>query len=390
MAKNKIEQDDFIMDSELADGDLSDAQAAIAASNESAQRLMQASRELESLVQNVVSDEVNSLATTELDLLQAKTFLETHRLRRARKSVRRAEKALNLLEEDVLYLRRSIAMLHRLLREKALAEEEVENVLRRLRNATGAAEIGDVGYAATEVEYLVDDLIGGNSSTLNPFLFRHFWLSVDTRWPAGGETGILLVRIINDGDIPLPMMRLAPPVPDGWVAKPSFIDVPVIGPGGNLPVRFEIQADRRHGADEVPLSRKLSIATGYEMRNGNVTVTIRAQNRSMEPLVDVLIDLGCHQALRPTRCHSSAGLRPMRWLLCAFLFESTWVMEVLPDPYPIPPSIEGGRVKKGEKNENRKRNEARRTCCDWYWCNDCIHCIDSGCGSGSCGHYSDR
>ncbi len=289
MAKSKTEAEDFIMDSELEDGDLSDAQAAIAASNESAQRLMQASRELESLVQNVVSDEVNSLATTELDLLQAKTFLETHRLRRARKSVRRAEKALNVLEEDVLYLRRSIAMLHRLLREKALAEEEVENVLRRLRNATGAAEIGDVGYAATEVEYLVDDLIGGNSSTLNPFLFRHFWLSVDTRWPAGGETGVLIVRIINDGDIPLPMMRLAPPVPDGWNAKPSFIDVPVIGPGGNLPVRFEIHADRRYGADEIPLSRKLSIATGYEMRNGNVTVTVRAQNRSMEPLVDVLI-----------------------------------------------------------------------------------------------------
>ena len=71
MAKSKAEQDDFIMDAELGDGDLSDA-AAIAASNESAQRLMQASRELESLVQNVVSDEVNSLATTELDLLQAK------------------------------------------------------------------------------------------------------------------------------------------------------------------------------------------------------------------------------------------------------------------------------------------------------------------------------
>ena len=65
MAKSKSEQDEFIMDSELADGDLTDAQAAIAASTESAQRLMQASRELESLVQNVVSDEVNSLATTE-------------------------------------------------------------------------------------------------------------------------------------------------------------------------------------------------------------------------------------------------------------------------------------------------------------------------------------
>ena len=102
---------------------------------------------------------------------------------------------------------------------------------------------------------------------------------MDTRWPAGGETGILLVRIINDGDIPLPMMRLALLYQkDG--SKPSFIDVPVIGPGGNLPVRFEIHADRRHGADEIPLSRKLSIATGYEMRNGNVTVTVRAQNRS--------------------------------------------------------------------------------------------------------------
>ena len=40
MAKSKAEQDDFIMDSELGDGDLSDAQAAIAASNESAQRLI--------------------------------------------------------------------------------------------------------------------------------------------------------------------------------------------------------------------------------------------------------------------------------------------------------------------------------------------------------------
>ena len=290
MAKSKTDDVDFSTDAELEDGDLANAQAAIAASTESAQRLMQASRELETLVQGVVSDEVNSLATTELDMLQARSFLEAHRLRRARRSVRKAEKALEVLEEDVLYLRRSIAMLHRLLREKALAEEEVENVLRRLRNATGAAEIGDVGYAATEVEYLVDDLIGGNSSTLNPFLFRHFWLSVDTRWPAGGEMGVLLVRIINDGDIPLPMMRLEPPVPRGWISNPSFIDVPVIGPGGNLPVRFEIKADCRHGSDEIPLSRKLSIATGYEMRNGNVMVTIRAQNRSMEPLSDVLFN----------------------------------------------------------------------------------------------------
>ena len=117
MAKSKAEQDDFIMDSELGDGDLS-----MRKPQSQLQRIRSAidagQPRLESLVQNVVSDEVNSLATTELDLLQAKTFLETHRLRRARKSVRRAEKALNVLEEDVLYLRRSIAMLHRLLRER--------------------------------------------------------------------------------------------------------------------------------------------------------------------------------------------------------------------------------------------------------------------------------
>ena len=32
-------------------------------------------------------------------------------------------------------------------------------------------------------------------------------MGVDTRWPAGGESGVLLVRIINDGPIPMPMLR---------------------------------------------------------------------------------------------------------------------------------------------------------------------------------------
>ena len=47
MAKSKTDDVDFSTDSELEDGDLANAQAAIAASTESAQRLMQASRELE-------------------------------------------------------------------------------------------------------------------------------------------------------------------------------------------------------------------------------------------------------------------------------------------------------------------------------------------------------
>mgnify|MGYP003681970093 CR=1 FL=1 len=253
------------------------------------QRIRNASNQLENMVQSVVQDDTNSLAATEIDIIEAKKFLSMHKLSRAKKSVHKAELALVTLEEDVLYLRRSIAMLHRLLKEKKVEQGEVENILIRLRNATSAAEIGDVSQAANEVEYLVDDLIGGNTSTLNPFFFRHFWLGVDTRWPAGGDTGVLLVRLINDGPIAMPAMRLSPPVPQGWYSEPSSVDLPIIAPGGNLPLRFDIKSAERFGADEIPLSRKLAVSTGYEMRSGEIMVTIRAQNRSMEPLSDIVL-----------------------------------------------------------------------------------------------------
>ena len=252
-------------------------------------RIMSATRDLDSLVQGVVQQDSNSLAATEIDIMEAKKYLTMHKLKRAKSSVRKAEKALVTLEEDVLYLRRSIAMLHRLLKEKKIDRIEAENILVGLRKATSAAEIGDVGQSATEIEFLVDDLIGGNTSTLNPFFFRHFWLGVDTRWPAGGDTGVLLVRLINDGPIAMPAMRLSPPVPEGWLSIPSSVDLPIIAPGGNLPLRFDIKSEGRYGADEIPLSRKLAVSTGYEMRSGEIMVTIRAQNRSMDPLTDIIL-----------------------------------------------------------------------------------------------------
>lgn len=246
-------------------------------------------RDMETMVLGIAHDDTNSLAGTELEISEAKSFLQTHKLSRALSSVNKAESSLTVLEEDVLYLRRNIAMLHRLLNEKKVSENDIETILLRLRSATGAAEIGDVGGAAGEVEFLVDDLIGGNTSTLNPFLFRHFWMGLETRWPAGGDEGVLVVRIINDGPVAMPPMRLSPPVPDGWASTPSSVDLPTIAPGGNLPVRFNVSANRRYGADEIPLSRKLAITTGYEIRTGEVFVTIRAQNRSMEPLADILL-----------------------------------------------------------------------------------------------------
>ena len=250
---------------------------------------MAVSRELESMVLGVVNDDANSLAGTEIEIGDAKRFLQSHKLRRALSSVKNAESSLIELEEDVLHLRRNIAMLHRLLNEKKVSAHDIETILLRLRSATGAAEIGDVGGAAGEVEYLVDDLIGGNTSTLNPFLFRHFWMGLETRWPAGGDEGVLVVRIINDGPVAMPPMRLSPPIPEGWSSTPSSVDLPTIAPGGNLPVRFNVAANRRYGADEIPLSRKLAITTGYEMRTGEVFITIRAQNRSMEPLSEIVL-----------------------------------------------------------------------------------------------------
>ncbi len=268
--------------------DITDARSVIRDSQVSADKLMKASKEIEHLVFGVTTGE-SSMSSTDFDISDARASLETHKLYQARKSVRKAEKALSSLETDVLELRRNIAMLHMLLKEKTIAEAEVETILRRLRNATSAAEIGEVGYASTEVELLITDLVVDSATALNPFLFRSFWLGVDSRWPAGGDTGVMMVRIVNDGDRPLPELRLLPPLPAGWNATPKFIDVPAIRPGGFLPVRFEIKPGKRFSLEETPLSRKLAIQTGYDVRAGKVEVLIRAQNRSMETLRDVLL-----------------------------------------------------------------------------------------------------
>ena len=268
--------------------DLEDARRVIRDSQTSADRLIRASRELEHIVYGVSAGDT-SLSATEYDIIDARSSLEQHKLFRARRSVRRAEKALATVEEDVVELRRNIAMLHRLLKEKTLTEAELEIILRRLRNATGAAEIGEVGYAAEEVEQLIGDLVVDSAVALNPFLFRNFWMGVDTRWPAGGDTGVMIVRICNDGTRPIPEMRLAPPIPSGWQCVPSNIDLPILRPGDVVLIRFEIKPGLRFGLDDIPLSRKLSIQTGYEVNAGQVSVVMRIQNLSMETIRDILL-----------------------------------------------------------------------------------------------------
>ncbi len=268
--------------------DLEDARRAIRNSQTSADNLIRASRELEHIVYGVSSGD-SSLDSTEYDIIDARLNLEQHKLFKAKKSVKKAEKTLTRVEEDVVELRRNIAMLNRLLKEKTIQEAELEIILRRLKNATGAAELGDVAYAAEEVEQLIGDLVVDSAVALNPFLFRNFWVGIDTRWPAGGETGVLIVRICNDGSRPIPEMRLSPPVPKEWQCYPESVDLPIMRPGDVILVRFDVKPGLRIGMDEVPLSRKISIQTGYEISAGKIDVTMRIQNRSMETIRDLLL-----------------------------------------------------------------------------------------------------
>ena len=78
---------------EVGANDLEDARRVIRDSQTSADRLIRASKELEHIVYGVSGDE-SSLAATEYDINDARTSLEQHKLARARKSVRRAEKTL--------------------------------------------------------------------------------------------------------------------------------------------------------------------------------------------------------------------------------------------------------------------------------------------------------
>ena len=65
--------------------------------------------------------------------------------------------------------------------------------------------------------------------------------------------------------------------------------MPILRPGDVVLIRFEIKPGLRFGLDEIPLSRKLSIQTGYEVNAGQVSVVMRIQNLSMETIRDILL-----------------------------------------------------------------------------------------------------
>ena len=273
---------------EFTTADIERARMAIAASQATADKLLQGSRQLEQTIFGVLDDDESVMSIDEF-LREAREMLEKHNLLGARKSVRRADRRMNQMEKDVRYLRRNIAILHRLLQEKNIAENELETVLRKLRNVSAHAEGGEMDDAAGLVEGLIGDIAGGETSTLNPFLFRTFWLGVESRWPAGGDHGVLLVRLLNDGRRPLPPMRLKAPVPRGWSAEPEAVDLPKLPPGGYVHLRFHLVPNTPLGLEQPPLARRLSVMSAYEVRQGEVTCVVRVRNKSMETHRDILV-----------------------------------------------------------------------------------------------------
>lgn len=268
--------------------DIERARRAIAASQSTADKLLRGSRELEQTIRGVL-DEGGASESIEEWVGDARQQLEAHDLFSAWRSIRKAGKGVKKMEKDVKNLRRNIVLLHRLLQEKNVTETELESVIRKLRSVSIHAEDGDMEDAANVVEGLIGQIAGAETSTLNPFLFRTFWLGVESRWPAGGDYGVLLVRLLNDGRRPLPPMRMKAPAPRGWVSEPEWIDLPNLPPGGFVHLRFHLTPTVPIGLDTPPVARRLSVMTAYEVRQGDITCVVRIRNKSMEVHRDILV-----------------------------------------------------------------------------------------------------
>jgi len=281
--------DTGMIEEEFADDEMVDEDEEQTYGGYTEEEIIAARDEMEQITHGIVQVEGAAAEGVDYWLHMARLQLESHRLFGAKRSVNKAQKELQELGSSVLDLRRSLALMQKLISAKPGTDEEIELVLRRLRNAAGAAEMGDVTLATEQVESLIGDLAGGDMSTLNPFLFRSFWVGIETRWPAGGDSGVLLLRILNDGDRDLPPMRLAAPAPEFWRAEPESVDLPTLPPGAFIHLKFNVIPATGYGMDVAPLSRKLSIISGYAVRQGQVRCTVRVQNRSMEPLGNIIV-----------------------------------------------------------------------------------------------------
>lgn len=215
-------------------------------------------------------------------------FLWNHRPFKARADLREANRDAEFLEKQVIRLHRSLLALEQHLAGlDDLSEEEMR--------ARGMVTDGLIDLGKGEWESALESFraaissLSASGGRVNPFVAGRFFFTVEARWPAELEHGLLMMTIENLGEHDLPTMRIAAPAPTGWIAEPKAAQIPVIPPRGIIEMGIHIHPTGTI-SENLVLSKQVSVVTGYMVDMGDITVMSRVENRTLRTIEGFVVD----------------------------------------------------------------------------------------------------
>jgi len=215
-------------------------------------------------------------------------FLWNHRPFKARADLREANRDAEFLEKQVIRLHRSLLALEQHLAGlDDLSEEEMR--------ARGMVTDGLIDLGKGEWESALESFrtaissLSASGGRVNPFVAGRFFFTVEARWPAELEHGLLMMTIENLGEHDLPTMRIAAPAPTGWIAEPKAAQIPVIPPRGVIEMGIHIHPTGTI-SENLVLSKQVSVVTGYMVDMGDITVMSRVENRTLRTIEGFVVD----------------------------------------------------------------------------------------------------
>lgn len=215
-------------------------------------------------------------------------FLWNHRPFKARADLREANRDAEFLEKQVIRLHRSLLALEQHLAGlDDLSEEEMR--------ARGMVTDGLIDLGKGEWESALESFrtaissLSASGGRVNPFVAGRFFFTVEARWPAELEHGLLMMTIENLGEHDLPTMRIAAPAPTGWIAEPKAAQIPVIPPRGVIEMGIHIHPTGTI-SENLVLSKQVSVVTGYMVDMGDLTVMSRVENRTLRTIEGFVVD----------------------------------------------------------------------------------------------------
>ncbi|DAC24714.1 MAG TPA: hypothetical protein HA345_01200 [Candidatus Thalassarchaeaceae archaeon] len=220
--------------------------------------------------------------------VRVRHYLWNHRPLKARKDLREANRDAEFLEKQVVRLHRSLLALEQHL---SSLDDLTEDERRAMGMVTDGLIDLDQGHWESALESFrsaISDL-SESGGRVNPFLVGRFFLTVEARWPAEMEHGLLLLTIENLGTDLLPPFRLAAPAPPDWIAEPKAAEVPAIPPGGFIEMGIKIHPTGTI-SENLVLAKRVSIVTGYLADMGDLTVSTRIENRTLKSLEGFVVD----------------------------------------------------------------------------------------------------